>query len=219
MTSMHTKKLIGAAAFSLVLAGGGVAGALIGRPLSSGAAESTAAVAQHSIADHKDHLGHRHRHGPGLAAAAKAIGISVDALRTELEAGKTIAEVAHAHGVDVNTVIDAMVKEATANIRDRITALVNGQRPAHGGRGHRGELRAGFAKVAHVIGISSADLRTALQGGQSLAGVATAHHVEVQKVIDVLVAAGVPADRATAIVNHTGGFHHGPGEPAPNQAD
>ena len=46
-------------------------------------------------------------------------------LRTELEAGKTIAQVASTKGVEVQKVIDALVAEATT----RITDMVNGVKP------------------------------------------------------------------------------------------
>ncbi len=42
--------------------------------------------------------------------------------------------------------------------------------------------------AAAAIGISEADLTTALNGGQTIAAVATAHNVDPQKVIDALVA-------------------------------
>lgn len=217
MHRMEKKKLIGAAAFSLALAGGGVAGAIIGSPLSSGAQESTTTTAPANGTPDvggqpfmRHGVGHRGM-GGGMAldAAAKAIGITADELRTELQAGKTIAQVADAHGVDVDTVIDAMVTEATTNLRDRITELVNNPLPERG-EGRGGELRADFAKVAEVIGVTPAELRAALQSGQSIAQVAQANNVDPQKVIDALVAAGVPSDRATNIVNHVGGFQRGP---------
>jgi hypothetical protein len=214
MGSMQTKKLIGAAAFSLALAGGGVAGAILGTPGSSGAQESTTTTT--ADAPPPPPPGEpgpgMHRRGPGLEAAAKAIGITTDELRTELESGKTIAQVAEAHDVSVDTVIDAMVTEATANIRERITALVNGEMPPPGehegpaGFGRR--ARIDFAKVADALGMTNDELRTALQGGQSLAQVAEAHGKTAQDVIDVLVANGVPEDKATEIVNHTGPFRH-----------
>jgi len=216
MHLMNKKKLIGAAAFSLALAGGGVAGAMFGSPLSSGAQEQTTTTANGDTGtttspDPGAPPGvARWRHdGAELDAAATAIGISTDALRTELEAGKTIAAVAGEHNVDVNTVIDAMVKAATADLKTHITDLVNNGFPK-GGRLHRFvERREDFAKIAGVIGISEADLKAAVQGGQSLAQVAQAHNVDPQKVIDALVAEGVPTDRATNIVNHVGGFHPG----------
>jgi hypothetical protein len=90
------------------------------------------------------------RGGPGLDAAAKALGIDAGELRTDLQSGKTIADVAKAKGVDVQTVIDALVKEMQshladavssgrltqaqademkANATERATAMVNGERP------------------------------------------------------------------------------------------
>ncbi|MBA2282966.1 MAG: hypothetical protein H0W25_17290 [Acidimicrobiia bacterium] len=71
--------------------------------------------------------GHGFGRGHQLDAAATAIGITADELRTELEGGATVAEVAAAHGVEVQTVIDAMVTEATENLTERITAFVNGE--------------------------------------------------------------------------------------------
>ncbi len=88
--------------------------------------------------------------GPGLAVAAKALGIEASALRTQLQSGTTIAEVASANNVDLRTVIDAIVAaekthlaeavtdgsltqaqadERAANATDRATNMVNGIRP------------------------------------------------------------------------------------------
>jgi hypothetical protein len=88
--------------------------------------------------------------GPGLDAAAKALGIDASELRTDLQSGKTIADVAKDKGVDVQTVIAALVTdmqshladavsngrltqaqadEMKANATERATALVNGERP------------------------------------------------------------------------------------------
>jgi hypothetical protein len=90
------------------------------------------------------------RGGPGLDAAATALGIDASELRTDLQSGKTIADVAKDKGVDVQTVIDALVKEMQshladavssgrltqaqademkANATERATAMVNGERP------------------------------------------------------------------------------------------
>lgn len=65
----------------------------------------------------------------GIDAAATTLGITNDELRTELESGKTIAEVASDKGVNVQTVIDAMVAAETAHITERVTDAVNGVRP------------------------------------------------------------------------------------------
>lgn len=97
----------------------------------------------------------------GLDVASTALGITEDELRTQLRAGSSIATVASERGVDVQIVIDALVADATtridekvasgdltaeqatewkAGLVERITALVNGERPAFpgGGRGPGG---------------------------------------------------------------------------------
>jgi hypothetical protein len=63
------------------------------------------------------------RHGPiGDAAdqkvVADAIGISTSQLLTELQAGKTVAQVAQAHGADTAKVVSALVAEETKEVDD-----------------------------------------------------------------------------------------------------
>ena len=128
---------------------------------------------------------------PGLAAAAAALHLSVPDLRARLAAGKTIAAVAADQHVPVNDVIDAMVAEAQAGLRDRITAEVNGtgpmgKRPASPFRGQRGP-GGDITVVATTLGVTPAELRTDLQNGQSIADVARAKGIDAQTVIDALV--------------------------------
>lgn len=99
-----------------------------------------------------------------LDVVAKAIGITVETLRSELDGTKSIADVAQAHSVDVQTVIDALVADATtridaavaagkltadqaatakASLNDRVTQRVNnvpplGKRGRGGHGGHHG---------------------------------------------------------------------------------
>lgn len=58
------------------------------------------------------------------------IGVTADDLKTALQSGQSIADVATANGVDPQDVIDALVAEATSNMTQRITDMVNGVRPA-----------------------------------------------------------------------------------------
>lgn len=106
--------------------------------------------------------------GGNLDAAATAIGITTDELRTALQGGQTLAEIAVANGSTAQAVIDAMVAEVTAHFAEevaagehtqeeadariaeattRITDMVNNGAPAGGpgmggpgmgGRGHHG---------------------------------------------------------------------------------
>ena len=96
----------------------------------------------------------------GLDAAATALGITADELRTDIQNGQTIAQVAEAKGVDVQTVIDAMVAQAKthldeevasgehtqaeadqklADMTTRITDAVNNGFPARGDHGPGGQ--------------------------------------------------------------------------------
>jgi len=104
----------------------------------------------------------RRRLGPGghgggdLDTAASVIGISADDLRTALEGGKTLAEVAQGKGISQATLVDKLVAAEksriaaavkagqltqaqadaiTADLERRITERVTSTRPA-GGRGH-----------------------------------------------------------------------------------
>jgi predicted RNA-binding protein associated with RNAse of E/G family len=149
------------------------------------------------------------------SVVAGAIGISEADLSTALQGGSTIAAVAKAHNVDVQKVIDALVADKKdelaaavkagtitqaqadgelANVTAFATDQVNGSgfgpggRGGHGGMGGRVEAVTDASVVAKAIGISEADLTTALQGGSTIAAVARAHAVDVQVVIDALVA-------------------------------
>ena len=125
---------------------------------------------------------------------------------------------------------------------DAIAAALAAAQPPRGPGGPGGpgfghgphELGDDLDIAAKAIGISTADLQTALQSGQSLAAVAKAHNVDPQKVIDALVAdeqaeladqvkngtlTQAQADqmknditpRVTDRVNGVGGPHGGPG--------
>jgi len=93
-----------------------------------------------------------------LSTAATTIGISEDALRTALEGGQTLAEVATANGVQPQLVIDALVAEARTrldtavaegrieqaeaderltSLNERITTAVNEGFPAGPAKGER----------------------------------------------------------------------------------
>ena len=86
--------------------------------------------------DGQNHGGQNHGGARGekrqemLTSAAEAIGITADELKTAIEGGQTIAEVAEANGKSVQSVIDALVAQATTDLTQRITDMVNGVKPA-----------------------------------------------------------------------------------------
>jgi len=158
------------------------------------------------------------------SVAATAIGIKEADLITALNSGRTLADVAKANNVDVQVVIDALVKDKqdelaaevkagtltqaqadaeAATITQRATDQVNGTfqggGPGHGGGG-RQEAVTDTSVVADAIGITEANLIAALNSGQTPADVAKANNVDVQVVIDALVKDGEQelADQVTA---------------------
>lgn len=128
-----------------------------------------------------------------LATAASAIGITEDALKAELEAGKSIADVAKANGVDVQKVIDALVALENNEALDRITQLVNNPgmpKPGRGDHGMHGRMRGQFISdsVVALLKLSKDEIRTQLQSGKTLADIAKAQGVSVDKLIETIVA-------------------------------
>ncbi len=211
------RTLLGAAAFSLALAGGGVAGALLGTPNLSGAqddAQGDTPAVEATVTERAPHG------GEGLATAAEALGLTEEELRAALAEGQSIAQVAEAEGVDVQIVIDALVAQATEHLEEaiddlpeRMEALVNREGlpdrgrggPGGGHHGPRGPMDEGLDAAAEAIGISVDELREAVRAGASLAEVAEANDVDPQAVIDALVAeateridAAVADDRLSA---------------------
>lgn len=165
-----------------------------------------------------------------LSVAATVLGMKEDDLYAELEAGKSIAQVAEAAGVDVQKVIDAIVAHHSERIaahvaegkltqeqadamlartKEMATSLVNNVGlPAHGEKGeHRSKM--GHAKfvsegLASVLKLSVTELHTQLRNGKSLAAIAEAQNVDIAKVKDVLTSEfKAHLDEAVATGKHT----------------
>jgi hypothetical protein len=70
-------------------------------------------------------FGHGGRGGPGggridMAAAAEALGITEQELRTRTQAGSTLADVAEQEGVAEGELVDALVAAATSRLREAV---------------------------------------------------------------------------------------------------
>ena len=194
---MRSRVVTGIAVVTAVAAGG-VGGALIGVPGLSGAQPfPTAAVSTATAAGTKA-SGRVRGDSALLDAAAKALKLTTQQLTDKLSDGKTtIADVAKQQNVDIKTVISAM----TAADSDRISNIVNepwpkfpsGPRPGPGvglpalrGKGRLGAVA--LDPAAKALGISSAELKTDLANGQTIAQIAKSKNIDVNKVIDALVA-------------------------------
>jgi polyhydroxyalkanoate synthesis regulator phasin len=120
------------------------------------------------------HHGHHGFFFGDLSAAATYLGLSEDALRTQLESGKTLAQVAQAQSKSVDDLVTALTDAAkkkldaavaagnltqaqadqiAGDIKERITDLVNGTRPEGPPRGLHGfGFRSGDGPPAGFAG-------------------------------------------------------------------
>lgn len=55
-------------------------------------------------------------HGPNNPVVAELLGIDRETLRDELDAGKSVADIAEENGIDVQTVIDGLIADAESHI-------------------------------------------------------------------------------------------------------
>jgi hypothetical protein len=190
------------AAGLLALAGGGTALA--------GKGKGTTNTTKQTLRAHDMHVP-----GDDLAAAASYLGTTTASLMTQLQSGKTLAQIAGAtSGKSVAGLVSALVAAEktelaaavtagkltqsqadtiTPTLQQRFTDFANGVRPAGGppGGGHDGVGPSDdLAAAASYLGTTTASLMTQLQSGKSLAQIAGATSGKsVAGLVSALVAA------------------------------
>ena len=110
-----------------------------------------------------------------------------------------------ANGSITQAQADAQQAEILQRATDQANASLRGGMGGHDGMGRPGghsEAVTDSSVVAKAIGITEAELKTALAGGQTVAQVATSKGVAVQKVVDALIADGT-TELATEVTNGT----------------
>ena len=128
-----------------------------------------------------------------LLTQASGAGAATDTSSTSAAADSSTA--APTPGKPFQTVLDALVKDGTLtqDQADIVQAALEAARPAggHGGPGGRGERGggAGLAAAATALGMTEADLHTAVHSGKTIAAIAKEKNVDVNTVIDAMVAA------------------------------
>jgi hypothetical protein len=207
------KKILATLVTAVVLGGSGlaVASATASTPASSTTAKAAGSTVRSAIGSKVRKL--------AFATAAKTIGLSPADLLKAMKGGHSIADVATAHGVAPQTVVDAVVSAVDARIQQAVTSgritsdqatkleqIVATRVPklvdAKPRQLARRRIVAGAIDVsAKTIGVTSDVLRQALAGGQSVAQVATAHGIAPSTVVSALVTAG-NARIDKAVANH-----------------
>ncbi len=121
-----------------------------------------------------------HRGGPGMLGGlfldpvATYLGISSTDLRTALDGGQTLAQVAQAHGKSASDLKTFLLNQESTRIDQLINTNFK-QLQSQSPGGPSGPGGPFGANVATFLGISETDLHAALQSGQTLAQVAQAH--------------------------------------------
>ena len=148
-----------------------------------------------------------------VADAAKVLGMTEAELVTELNAGKSIADVAKAKNVDLDKVIAAITAgfkahldeevasgehtqaEADAKLAEfktRVTTMVNTaglpMRGGKGGHGGHGPAKFATANLATTLKLTEAELQTQMQSGKTLKQIADAQNVDIADVKATLTA-------------------------------
>ena len=131
-------------------------------------------TAAHVAVDAAVSLDHRGIGGANvLATAAAYIGITEAALRIELQAGKSLAEVAVANGKTRDGLIAALTTAASQAIGNLVDKKGLG---GPGGPGRPGAFVKSepFAAASSYLGVAQADLMARVRAGETLAAIANA---------------------------------------------
>ena len=143
-----------------------------------------------------------------MDASAQYLGLSADDLRTQLQGGKSLADIAKSEGKSVDGLKQALQSVVSADqsgttdssaLLDRIINGRPGQRPEQGGGDQNGNGFAHLLKTsASYLGVSTDDLQSQLDSGKSLADIAKAQGKSVDGLKQALQAAmpAPPADGA-----------------------
>jgi transposase-like protein len=207
------KKMLATLVAATVLGAGGLA---VASATDSSTGSTPTTTSRPADAGRRGTVGLRMRR-LAFATAAKTIGISPTDLRKGMRGGHSIADVAKAHDVAEQTVIDAIVKAIDAGIQQatksgritstqatkleqavatRVPKLVEATPKQL--RRHR-TVSAAIDVAAKTIGVTPRALRQAIASGQSVAAVATAHNIAPKTVVAALVTAGeARIDKAVA---------------------
>jgi hypothetical protein len=126
-TKVRSRRRTAGAAILGSLLVGGAAGAAFFGPLTAAAATPTSTLSQpaaggYSQGGHDGGFGGRNETVSDASVVAKAIGISETNLTTALQGGQTVAQVAKAHNVSTQTVIDALVTDGLNELAAEVKA-------------------------------------------------------------------------------------------------
>ena len=177
---------------------------------------------------------------PAMTNTAQLLGLSTSALSSDLQSGQRLGSLASSAGVSSSDLLSAVESDLQANapsgssavsgdqLQQFATNLINGTggRPHFGGPGGPGGAPPAMTNTAQLLGLSTSDLSSDLQSGQTLSSLASSAGVSSSDLLSAVqsdLQANAPSGSsalsgnqfeqiATDIINGTG-----PG-PAPASA-
>jgi uncharacterized protein YidB (DUF937 family) len=171
---------------------------------------------------------------PPMTNTAQLLGLSTSDLSTALRSGKTLSSLASAAGVSSSDLLGSVEADITANapegaqplssdqLKQMATNVINGTGPTGGHHHHHhhggGASAMSMSDTADLLGVSTTDLASELQSGETLSSLATSAGVSssdllksVESDLTTNAPQGAPtlsADRlkqmATDLINGTG---------------
>ncbi|MCA1292171.1 hypothetical protein LBW89_03955 [Paenibacillus sp. alder61] len=203
------KKLLAAGALALTMTLGG--GAALAGQANAAAADTAGGTQQSFTSTDTSAKGTMKKRGGAQkldhAAIASLLGMTEEELRTAQREGKTLATLAGEQSIVVQSVIDLVSEQLTANLdaklaEGRLTQdeysmekaevstkaaeLVNRVPGGKGGFGGRGGTHLDKEGIASLLGVTADELKTGLRAGKSLATLADENGVSQQSVVDLV---------------------------------
>jgi hypothetical protein len=216
---MKLKKiaLTGAISLAALVAAAGIAGAANGNSLNKTPQLRDAQTRQQTVCNGQANCPKRDFESRGLnvlSSAGDLLGLKPKELKAELQAGKTLKDIAAAKGIDttkftqdleaaLTAKIDRKVQagkinseQATAlktKLSQRIQADIDkkwDEQKGHGfGGTGKGNIKGIHEQVQSILGIDAATLRNELQSGKSLADIAQAKGISKETLVEKIQAA------------------------------
>jgi LysM repeat protein len=128
------------------------------------------------------------RHAPPpMTNTAQLLGLSTSDLSSDLQSGKTLSSLASAAGVSSSDLLKSVETDITANapqgapalssnqLNQMATNMINGtgQSGGHHHHHHGGASATSMSDTADLLGVSTTDLASDLQSGQTLSSLAS----------------------------------------------
>jgi hypothetical protein len=133
----------------------------------------------------------------------KKLNLDKKAFQDKLAQGKTLAQIAQDQGVsreDLKSLLtndfNQKIEKQKADFAANLDAMVDGKGQVGGGFGHkafaqenRTTVKLDLTAIAQALGVTNAELKTALTAGKSIADMASEKKIAVQTLIDLEVSA------------------------------